>query len=797
MAYKIEKHLKTLELDRVLEMLSNEATLPEAKSQALNIKPETTLNNVKELIKQTEEAYLLISGYTSPNFGRTTEYIISSVARAQIGGVLSVKDLLGVAELLRNIRTVKNWREDCSSLKELSIDCFFSLLNPNKYLEDKINFAIKNEEELNDNASPLLSQLRRKILSKSSKIREDLEKLVRSQTAKYLQEAIITQRDGRFVVPVKAEYRNEVKGLIHDTSSTGSTVFIEPMSVVETNNEIRVLKLKEQEEIARILSELSAFVSDFSESIKNSYKALCTLDLIFAKAKLAVSTGAIVPKLNDKGYIYLKNARHPLINKRTVVPITVSLGNEYNTLIITGPNTGGKTVTLKTIGLFTVMAMCGLMIPADDNSEISVFSKIFADIGDEQSIEQSLSTFSSHMVNIISITEECDENSLVLFDELCAGTDPVEGAALAKAILMRLLSLGVKTVATTHYPELKAFALDTEYAQNASCEFDVSTLKPTYRLIIGVPGRSNAFAISKRLGLDQTIIDTAKEQVSDDDLRFERVVASLERARQSAEEERRTAAKLRKELADSKKRTEALEHEFKIKQEKLMEKTRIQASSIVEDARYKSGVLLNELEEIKKTLNAENATKQLELARKNYKNTLNDMQNSADPIIKNESRSEKLKKLPEKGDIVVINTFNKDATVIETDLKNKRVFVISGSMKMWVGLDELREKKSSSSSEIKKTRNVRPSLTKAQHSVSGEIDIRGMACDEAIMELDKYLDNALLSGYSTVTVIHGKGTGTLRNAVHSHLRSLKYIKSFRVGLFGEGENGVTIAEFES
>jgi len=792
---KIDKYTKKLELNSVLQLLSQEASMEDAKQEALLIEPASELVRVKELLKNTDDAYRLIASYSAPAFGSAVN-VASALARAAVGASLSIRELLDIAEVLRTIRSVKAWRGDCSAVGDTSIEYLFSALNPNKYLEEKITFAIKNEEELNDNASSLLSELRRKIASRSSKIREDLERIIRSNTAKYLQEAIVTQRDGRFVVPVKSEYRNEIKGIVHDTSASGSTMFIEPMSVVETNNEIRVLKVREQEEIARILAELSADAAEFADSIKYSYNALVSLDLIFAKARLAYKMRAVVPKLNERGYVYLKRARHPLINAKQVVPITVTLGGEYDTLIITGPNTGGKTVTLKTVGLLSLMAMCGLMIPADDNSEISVFDMIFADIGDEQSIAQSLSTFSSHMVNIISILNNCNDRSLVLFDELCAGTDPIEGAALAKAILIELARRKVKTVATTHYAELKSYALDTERVENASCEFDVATLKPTYRLVIGVPGRSNAFAISQRLGLDTAVIDMAREQVSEDDLRFERVVASLEKARQEAEAERENAAKLRAEASAIKKKSDMLEHELRIKQEKVMNETREKAAGIIESARERSAQLLNELEEMKKSLNAQNAAAMLDKARAGYKKTLREMEDSADPVTKAQASGEKLAKMPQKGDIVVVSSFGRDATVLDTDEKGKRVYVMSGSIKMWVALSELRLKKGGESTEVKKTRRVTGMMSRAQREVSGELDIRGMASDEAILELDGYIDNAVLSGLETVRIIHGKGTGVLRKAVHAHLRGHKCIQSFRVGTFGEGENGVTIAQLK-
>lgn len=791
-----KKIVSTLELNTVLQRLSDEASMPDAKERALSLLPSFDYYEVNKLLTQTDDAYKLIAQYTSPHFGGLKN-INSHLTHAALGASLSAKELLNVSYALRIIRTVKKWYDDCAKNTQISIDYLFCDLSPNSYLEDKINFAIKNEDELNDNASSALADIRRKIRNNSEKIKNILDKTVKGSASKYLQDAIITQRDGRYVVPVKAEYKGEFSGIIHDTSATGSTVFIEPMAVVEANNETRILRIKEQEEIARILAELSALVSDFKDQIATSYSSLVELDLIFAKAKLAYKMGAVMPKINTNGYIHLKNARHPLINRKNVVPITVSLGGEYNQLIITGPNTGGKTVTLKTIGLFNLMTTCGLMIPADDNSEMAIFDSVFADIGDEQSIEQSLSTFSSHMVNIISILEKVENNSLVLFDELCSGTDPIEGAALAKSILLNLLKIGAKTVATTHYPELKSYALDTEMVNNASCEFDVNTLKPTYRLIIGLPGRSNAFAISERLGLPKSIITEAKEHLSEDDTKFERVVASLEKARIEAENERQLATRLRSEAEQLRKKAEALENELKLKQEKVMEQTRDKANSIIEDARYKAGQLLNELEEAKKQINAQNASLLLEQARKDYKSTLRGLEDSANPV-ENNDYGEKLKCEPKIGDVVMVASLNRDADVVEINSKRKKALVVSGSMKLWVDFDDLRVKKSKSSEKhVKKTRNVSGIPSKQNISIAGEIDLRGMASDEAILELDKYIDNAVLSGITAVTIIHGKGTGVLRKAVQSYLRSHKNIKSFRIGVFGEGENGVTIAELSN
>lgn len=789
----IERCLKTLELDKILELLANEATIEDAKRSALEVVPQTELESVEKLLSNTFDAYNFMARYSAPSFGNAKNVSVP-LNRANASAVLSMRELLDIAETLRVIRSVKDWRTNCSGMENTSLDIYFDTLVSNKYLEEKINFAIKNEEELNDNASPALYDIRRKIISKSAKIRDSLEKIIKGPTAKYLQEAIITQRDGRFVVPLKVEHKGQINGILHDTSSTGSTLFIEPMTVVETNNEIRVLKLREREEIDRILAELSSEAGSFANSIITSFSALAELNLIFAKAKLAYKMKAVMPKINTKGFTYLKNARHPLINYKTVVPITVELGKDYNTLVITGPNTGGKTVTLKTIGLLTLMTMCGLMIPADDGSEVAVYSKVFADIGDEQSIEQSLSTFSSHMVNIISILDCADDDSLVLFDELCAGTDPIEGAALAKAILMRLWAYGSKVVATTHYPELKSYAIDADRVENASCEFDVSTLKPTYRLIIGMPGRSNAFAISGKLGLDSSVIEIAKEQVKDEDARFERVVASLERARIKAEQEENEAKKLRSQLDEAKKKSDLREHELQLKIDKLMEQTRQKANDIIENARYKSSLLLNRLEEMKKEMNAENSAKMAEMARGLYKSSLKEMEDQADPIITKKAIGQKVEKL-NKGDIVVVNDINRDATVIEVNENKKQAFVMSGSIKMWVGFDNLSLKsKYAQTTEVKKTRNVTGIKSRKERMISDEIDLRGMSTDEAVLELDSYIDNAVLAGLQTIRIIHGKGTGVLRKNIQTYLKKHKNISSYRLGTFGEGESGVTIAQ---
>ncbi len=795
MEYHFTRYAKTLELDKILSRLADETTIADAAERARALLPETDPQKVASLLQNTGDAHAFMARYAAPSFG-AAKNMSSALRRAEASAVLSIPELLDIAELLRVIRSVKAWRADCTGAGVTSLDSLFEALVPNKHVEEAITFAIRSEEELNDNASPALYDIRRKIAAKSAKIRDSLERIVRGQNAKYLQEAIVTQRDGRFVVPVKAEYKGQMPGIVHDTSATGSTVFVEPMTVVETNNEIRVLKLREQEEIERILAELSAEAGNFADSIIWSFEALVELNLIFAKARLAYKMKAAMPHINTEGRLLLKRARHPLIPQKQAVPITVELGRAYDTLIITGPNTGGKTVTIKTIGLLTLMTMCGLMIPTDDGSEVAVFNKIFADIGDEQSIEQSLSTFSSHMVNIITITELADDDSLVLFDELCAGTDPVEGAALAQAILMRLSGVGAKIAATTHYPELKSYALDTPRVENACCEFDVATLKPTYRLIVGMPGRSNAFAISERLGLDKTIIESARSGVSDDDLRLERVVAALEAARKAAEAEEQKSRDLRRRLEEANRKAEQREHEFEVKRQKLMEQTRQNAEAVIEKARMQSSQLLEELETLKKKMNAENAAKLAEKARAAYKKTLTELEDSADPVVKRTVSGEAVERL-QKGDAVILAELGREATVLDVKQGEKKAYVLSGAMKMWVPFADLRlQKKGTPAVEPKKTRKVTGLTSRGNRTVSGELDLRGMAADEAILELDQYIDNAVLSGITTVTIIHGKGTGVLRKAVQAHLRSHKSIASFRLGTFGEGENGVTIAELK-
>lgn len=797
--------MRVLEMDKVLAMLAEEAGMPDAAEKALRLHPCRYREDVEVLLQQTADAHMFMARFGAPSFGQAKN-MNNALTRAEMGGVLTMGELLEIGELLRVIRSLAEWRERSDAENPSALDRYFSLLSPNKYFEDKIFNCIRSEEEMDDHASPALADIRRKKRAAALSVRERLDRMIKSASyQKYLQDALVTIRDGRFVVPVKAEHRSEVPGLVHDTSSSGATLFIEPMPVVEANNELKVLEAKEQEEIDRILAELSAEAGTFSESVKDSYGAAVELNLIFAKARLAYQMRASVPSLNEEGHIYLKKARHPLLDGKKVVPITVSLGEEYDTLVITGPNTGGKTVTLKTLGLLTLMTMCGLMIPVDDGSKISLFDRVLADIGDEQSIEQSLSTFSSHMKNIISIMEQADQNSLVLLDELGAGTDPVEGAALAMAILMRLREQGATVAATTHYAELKAYALDTAGVENACCEFDVATLRPTYRLLIGVPGRSNAFAISQRLGLEQGVVNTARRLISDENLRFESVVESLDKARQAAEAERAEAMRIRAELAASKKDAGQRLDELNRERDKIMNAARQEARRIIDGARAESNRLINELDEMRKE--AKKSADVGALARKAKaaaKSGLNAMENKADPVDKRISSGYKLPRPLKAGDQVLIADINKEATVITPPDASGQTLVLAGIIKTRIPVENLRLRESSGQKNTSAPRRVRGGgsvnrygiESRAQRAAGPELDLRGQNAEEGIMELDRFIDNAVLSGIPSVTIIHGKGTGVLREAVRQHLRRHKSIRTFRSGVYGEGEDGVTIAELK-
>lgn len=786
----MNRHYKTLELDKILKLLADQTSIDDAKEMALSLEPKFELEKVKKLLKQTDDAVVLSGKYGTPSFGGAKN-CANALRRAEAGGCLSTGELLQIAETLRIIRSVKEWHSKFAST-ETTLDGYFSGLVSNKFLEEKITNAIISEDEISDKASSTLADIRRKIRTASSKAREVLDKIIHStQYLKYLQDAIVTQRDGRYVVPVRSECRGNVPGLVHDTSASGATVFIEPMGVVQANNDIKLLRSKEDDEIERILFELSANAGDFADAIIASYKNLAILNFVFAKANLAYNMRASMPIMNDRGIVDLKQARHPIIDKDKVVPVDIVLGKNFDTLVITGPNTGGKTVTLKTLGLLTLMAMCGLLVPCADNSELSVFRRVLVDIGDEQSIEQSLSTFSAHMTNIIQIIKLANSGSLVLIDELGAGTDPVEGAALAIAILEKLRDKHAKIASTTHYAELKEYALRTEGVENACCEFDVTTLRPTYRLLIGVPGKSNAFAITKRLGMDDEIVERAKELVSSESRQFEDVVGTLEKRRQSLEKQIENANRLTAKANTEKQKAENEIRRAKENAEREIERAKQEAQRIISRTRAQADALVEELDKARKAkdISAE--------ARAKLKKNLNTMENNADPVMKKQSDGEKYK-LPRPlkvGDSVLIFDIDKNATVLAPPTKDGMVLVQAGIIKTRVKIDNLRlikEKKQqppqySAKRNVHSTLDVRPTT---------EVDVRGETAFDAIMIVDKAIDNAVLMNINQLTIIHGKGTGVLRREIQSFLRTHKAVKSFRLGVFGEGESGVTIVELK-
>lgn len=782
----MNKNLKALEFDKILIRLAEQTSFADAKELAMSLEPSCGLFETQTLLQETADAHALIGRFGSPAFGNIHN-MNGSLRRAAAGAVLTTLELLRIASLLRTIRSVTDWRSKSASV-ETALDVYFNTLMPQKYLETKITSIILSEEEIADNASPALLAIRKKIAASEAKIRERLDHAIHSASMqKYLQESIITMRGGRFVIPVKAEFRANVPGLVHDTSSSGSTVFIEPLSVVEANNDIRVLKSKEQAEIERIIAELSAESGAYADSICNSYSILTELNVIFAKANLAYSMKASVPKLNDEGRIVLKKARHPLIPADKVVPTDIELGDKFDTLVVTGPNTGGKTVSLKTIGLLSVMAMCGMMIPAYDNSEISVFDKVLVDIGDEQSIEQSLSTFSAHMTNIIRILEEADNKSLVLIDELGSGTDPIEGAALAAAILEQLRIQGAVIASTTHYAELKSYALETAGVENACCEFDVSTLRPTYRLLIGMPGRSNAFAISERLGMSADVVNRAKQLVSSENTRFEKVVQKLETSRADLEEQIRAADMMKIEaqqiLDKAKQDAERIE---RAKQNEL-EQAKVQAENIISKARAQVYGVLDEIDAIrkKKEATAEERAK--------LKADIRNMENAADPVVQNNMEDYVLPRPLQKGDSVLIYDIGQEGIVL--DIGKNNVLVQSGIIKTRVKPENLRLLKKETKPQPKRS-STRTIHRDTNRSASTEIDVRGQTAIDAILDVDRAIDVAVLQGLHQITIIHGKGTGVLRREIQNHLKTHPSVRTYRLGVFGEGESGVTIAELK-
>ena len=790
-----EKSLSKLELDKVLSLLADHASSQAAKDRCMAIRPSADADEIRHLLDETSAACACITVKGSPSFGGLYD-VGASLDRADRGGCLSPEELLRIAAVLKSARQTKAYSEgEGRSAQESSVlDVYFQQITTNKYLEERIFTSILSKDEIADAASSELASIRRKIRQQSSKIRESLQKIITSPSyAKILQEPIVTIRSDRFVVPVKAECKSQLPGLVHDVSASGSTYFIEPMSAVNGNNELRELFMAERKEIERILAELSAEAAGHREQIKLDYDVLLQLECIFARARLSFAMRAICPEVRTDGQLNLIRARHPLITGKTVVPISVRLGSDFDTLIITGPNTGGKTVTLKTIGLLTLMAECGLHIPADDGSSINVYEQVFADIGDEQSIEQSLSTFSSHTKNIVEILKVCDRDSLVLFDELCAGTDPAEGAALAIAIIEFCRKCGAGVAATTHYAELKLYAMRTHGVVNAACEFDVQTLQPTYRLLIGVPGKSNAFAISRRLGLSETILKQAKDTLSENDQSFEDVLSQLEQQRQEMEDAKAEMERLRAETLQQKQKSDEYYAQIRQEREKAVEMARAEANQIIEDARATANKVQEELRQMRKQLQKGADLSGYNAKQSELRRALNEAQDKL---------AEKRKAAPRPaatrairvGDVVELLKLGTRATVLAC---NK-----DGSYRLQAGILQLNAKPSEvylleqAPKPVAKTHPKPSGQTLHTQAAPAELDLRGMDSIEAISVLDQYLDLALRTKRSPVRIIHGKGTGALRAAVQSELRRKKFVRSFRLGVYGEGESGVTIAELD-
>ncbi len=790
-----------LELDKILDMLAGQTSCTDAATVARSLQPATTLAEVAHLVEETDDACRLLAGFGSPSFGGLTN-VTNALRRGEAGALLSLGELLKIGETLRVIRSLAQWRSHCEGVKTC-LDDRFSVLAPNKYLEDKIASVVVSEDEIADNASQTLADIRRKMRAASARVREQLDKLVRSPAyQKALQDPIVTIRGGRFVVPVKAECRSEVPGLVHDTSASGATVFVEPMGAVEANNDLKVLRSKEEAEIERILFALSAEVGSFATAIIADYEILIELQVIFAKAKLAYKMKAVRPRLTDDGHTVLRRARHPLIDPEKVVPIDVELGGAFDTLVVTGPNTGGKTVTLKTLGLLTLMTMCGLLPPVGDDSQVSIYEQVLVDIGDEQSIEQSLSTFSAHMTNVVRILGLAGDGTLVLLDELGAGTDPVEGAALAMAILERLRQQGAHIGATTHYAELKGYAIHTPGVENASCEFDVASLRPTYRLLIGVPGRSNAFAISRRLGMDEALVEEAKGLVSGDDRRMEDVVTDLDARRQALEEQLRETADDRTRARRAAEAAEAKLAGLEERMDKEMAAARAEAKRIVDKARHEAEALMTELDELRKDKEAAEFAGKARAAKSQLRSRLRGMEEAIDPVAQPVTQGDYALPRPLRvGDTVQLMDMGLQATVLKLPDDKGQVEVQAGAIRTRTPLANLRL--SAPKKEAKGRRGV-PSnaprnnglASRMERSVATDLDLRGMMVEEALLEVDRFLDNAVLCHLERVTIIHGKGTGALRAGVQQHLKGHKQVKGFRLGVYGEGETGVTVVELK-
>lgn len=790
-----QKALSTLEYEKIVNQLAEHASSDWAKEHCLRLKPITDKAKIEQAQAETSAALSRLLRKGSVSFSGIHK-IGFSLKRVQAGGVLSIEELLHIASLLDTAKRVKSYGREQEDAPADTLDAMFSAIEPLTPLADEIRRCIISEDEIADDASSRLKSIRKSIRGMNDRIHSQLTKLLNNTTTRgYLQDAVITMRDGRYCLPVKSENKNQVPGMIHDQSSSGSTLFIEPASVVNLNNELKELFLKEQEEIDQIIAELSGRAGIYSEQLLTDYKLLTTLDFIFAKAKLAQDHNGVAPVFNTNGVIHIRRGRHPLLNKKTVVPIDIMIGEEFGLLIITGPNTGGKTVSLKTVGLLTLMGQAGLHIPAGDRSQLAIFENVFADIGDEQSIEQNLSTFSSHMTNIVGILKKVTKNSLVLFDELCSGTDPTEGAALAISILTELHSRGIRTMATTHYSELKVFALSTEGIQNACCEFDVETLSPTYRLLIGIPGKSNAFAISQKLGMPKKLIEKAKSQITTSEQNFEDLIADLETSRVTIEKERLQAEQYRQEIEKLRKQAKDKQEKIDNRRDKIIQEANEQALAILKEAKETADASIRNFHKFGTTNPTAN---ELEKERTALREKMNAAQSRMEKKQKQPSENTKAPKKLRLGDAVQVLTLNQRGIVTTLPNAKGELFVQMGILRTQVNIKDLVLLQEDTAVSSKKT--SRASLGKIKmsksSSISAEINLIGKTVDEALIELDKYLDDAYLSHLSTVRVVHGKGTGALRNAVQSHLRRVKYVDSFHLGEYGEGDAGVTIVQFQ-
>ena len=789
-----KRTLRVLEFDRIKEMLSSQAVCEETKRRCSELSPTDDIYEAIRLLSFTTEAESLVIKKGAPPISPVRN-VSGCAKRAFSGGILSMGELLSCGHVLRMARALVAYAdEDGFSEKFENLQTKFSLLNENKKLENEIFGAIISDEEMADDASPELLSIRRKIRSLHGKVRDVLNDMIHSpRFAPLLQEPIVTLRGDRYVIPVKSECKSEVPGVVHDSSASGATLFIEPMAAVEINNRLRSLLGEEKDEIERILNALSQKVAEFSSEIIQNFTIITELDFIFAKGKLALNMNATAPSLNKEGIISLKKARHPLIDKNKVVPTDIYLGKDFDTLVITGPNTGGKTVSLKTLGLFTLMAQSGLCIPAASGSEMAVFENVYADIGDEQSIEQSLSTFSSHMTNIIRILKQADYKSLVLFDELCSGTDPIEGAALAVAILECTKNLGAKTVATTHYSEIKLYALSSDRVENAACEFDVVSLQPTYRLLIGVPGKSNAFAISKRLGLNDEIIKHAQSLIDSDNTRFEDVISSLEKHRMQAEAELSAAAEAKEKSLAAHQASEKERIQTEKQREKILTDARRDAKKIYEQAKAEADRIVKEMQKLFNESHTANR-KEIEEARRKLKHNLDKVSGTLEKDVFKSTSKEKLDASKLRlGQLVEVTTMNQTGNILTLPDKKGDLTVQVGILKIRTNISALAPSKEK---EKKTSQSYISGERREFTSVKPEIDLRGETADDAILLCDKYLDNAALAHFETVSIIHGKGTGVLRQAITDMLRHHPHAKSFRQGRYGEGESGVTIVEIK-